>query len=167
MRKREIALLRFDLRVDQEEYVLQVFTFGQVSAHVTIECILLGFRESRISVAGEVHQRPRIIDREEIDPLRFTRLARGVRELSWRSVSMLINEDLPTFERPMKANSGRLEEGQSSSTLSARPEFCRNDFHDAAEENACLPSSKQWNALPTRALCQRILTMARSEKARS
>ena len=73
MHKFEIHFLRRETRVDQGKHPLQRGALAEIIAHGGVKFNAISFGNLGVTVAGEVDETPRVVDREKIDQLGFTR----------------------------------------------------------------------------------------------
>ena len=119
--KIEVDLLRIEPGIDQHEQENHRLPFLHVIGNQLRELPALVFRNARIAVSGQIDQIPLRIDFKMIDQPGFTG-SRGN-----------FSDDLPTFERPISANSGKPSVGHWLNfwllTVKTAEEMCiRTDF---------------------------------------
>ncbi len=93
---------------------LGLLTVLEVIGRSLIEINALAFGDVGVAIAGQVDEAPVGVDRIEVHQLASSRGGRRRARRSFFSARRFNSEDLPTLERPMKANSGSARRGASA-----------------------------------------------------
>ena len=85
---------------------MEIFPFQYVVFNDVPKAFALLLADFCVTVSGKVNEIPVIIDYKVIDRLRLSGFVGSFFAKFFRLVSIFNREDLPTLDRPMKANSG-------------------------------------------------------------